>query len=108
MTPEDVYERRWAMTILDSALARVSEEHDTQERQKVFLALRPLLTGQESESSARIASQLGMTEGAIRVALHRLRRQFSICLREIVTETVERPDDVDDELRYLLAALSRR
>jgi len=108
VTPEDIYERRWALTVLEAALARVSATYADHARQPVFLALRPVLTGEESESYAANAANLGMTEGALRVALHRLRQQFSKCLREIVAETVERPEDVDDELRHLLTVLSRR
>ena len=109
VTPEDIYERRWAVTVLEAALARVSAAYaNSPERQPVFLALRPVLTGEESESYATKAAALGMTEGALRVALHRLRQQFSKRLREIVAETVEGSEEVDDELRYLLAVLSHR
>src|SRR5262245_40990286 len=108
VTPEDLYERRWALTVLEAALARVSATYADRALQPVFAALRPALTGEESESYAAKATGLGMTEGALRVAFHRLRRQFSKSLRAIVTETVEHPEDVDDELRFLLAVLSRR
>jgi RNA polymerase sigma-70 factor (ECF subfamily) len=108
VTPEDIYERRWALTVLEAALARVAAAYADSARQPVWLALRPVLTGEESESYAAKAAALGMSEGALRVAMHRLRQQFSKCLREIVTETVERSEDVDEELRHLLAVLSRR
>jgi RNA polymerase sigma-70 factor (ECF subfamily) len=108
VTPEDLYERRWALTVLEATLARVSAAYADSARHPVFVALRPVLTGEESESYVTKAAALGMTEGALRVALHRLRQQFSKCLREIVAETVERPDEVDEELRHLRVVLSRR
>lgn len=108
VTPEHLYERRWALTVLDAALARVSTKHeDDVERRKVFLALRPLLTGRDADSYATAAAELGMTEGAVRVAVHRLRKQFAVSLREVIGETVDTPDDVDAELEHLLTVVSR-
>ena len=53
-----------------------------------------------------LASELGMTQGAVRVAVHRMRQQWGDCLRDLIAETVENPDEVADELRYLMAVLS--
>ena len=107
LTPEHVYERRWALTVLDAALARVSEKHDDPDRRRVFTTLRPLLTGRDADSYATTAAELDMTEGAVRVAVHRLRRQFAASLREVIGETVDTPGDVDAELQHLLAVVSR-
>jgi DNA-directed RNA polymerase specialized sigma24 family protein len=107
LTPEHVYERRWALTVLDTALSRVAAKYKDADRRELFVALRPLLTGHEPDSYKKTARSLGMTEGALRVALHRLRRQFAGCLREVIGQTVERPEDVDEELQHLLGIVSR-
>lgn len=108
VTPEQLYERRWAGTVLDAALSRLAERHADPDRNRLFIALRPLLTDHEPRASAAAASTLGMTEGAVRVAAHRLRKQFAAALRDVIRETVAQPEDVDGELRYLLAVISRR
>jgi len=106
-TPEHVYERRWALTVLDAAMTRLASRYEDAERRKVFVALRPLLTGREPDSYERIAASLNMTEGTLRVALHRLRKQFAAALREVTLETVETNDEVDLELQHLLEVVSR-
>ena len=106
-TPERVYERRWALTVLDRALTRLGARYTGPDRRKTFLALRPLLTGHDPDSYAAVAVSLNVTEGALRVALHRLRKSFSAVLRDVVAETVEAPDDVDTELQNLLAVVRR-
>jgi RNA polymerase sigma-70 factor (ECF subfamily) len=75
-------------------------------RQQLFEKLRPFLMGDEPVSYTVLASELGTTEGALRVAVHRVRQQFGDCLRELIAETVASPADVADELRYLMALLS--
>jgi len=107
LTPEHVYERRWALTVLDRAMARLGERYADPDRQKVFAALRPLLVGREEGGHAAAAAALGATDGALRVALHRLRGHFASCLREVVAETVDANDDVDEELQELLRVVSR-
>jgi RNA polymerase sigma factor (sigma-70 family) len=106
-TPERVYERRWALTVLDRAMEQLGARYTEPERRKTFHALRPLLTGSEPDSYAAVAASLNVTEGALRVALHRLRKSFAGVLRDVIAETVEREDDVDPELKYLLAIVSR-
>ena len=106
-TPERVYERRWAQTVLDGAMTRLAARYAEPERRRLFQALRPLVIGREPDSYASTAASLGVTEGALRVALHRLRRHLAASLREIIRDTVGRPEEVDDELRHLLAIVSR-
>ena len=106
-TPEHVYERRWALTVLDAALTRLSSRYEDAERRKVFVALRPLLTGRDLDSHERIAASLNVTEGTLRVALHRLRKQFASALRDVILETVETPEEVELELQHLLDVVSR-
>lgn len=106
-TPERVYERRWALAAIDAAMKRLAAKHEDPARRKLFDELRPLLTGDETASYATLSERLGATEGALRVAAHRLRRQFATSLREVIAETVEDQHAVDDELRYLMAIVSR-
>jgi RNA polymerase sigma-70 factor (ECF subfamily) len=106
-TPEHVYERRWAMTVLAAALNRVATRYQQGDKPKLFARLKPFLTGEEPESYAALSAELGMTDGALRVAVHRLRKQFVACLRDAIAETVTAPEDVEEELRHLLAVVSR-
>lgn len=106
-TPEHVYERRWALSVLDAAMQRLGAKYEDPDRCKVFITLRPLLSGRESDSYAEAAAALNMSEGALRVALHRLRRHFRTVLRDVIGETVARPEDIEPELQHLLAIVSR-
>lgn len=105
-TPDRLYERRWALATLDAAIARVREEYRASGRGPLFDALQPFLDGGEPASYQDLARTLGSSDGALRVAAHRLRRAFKTSLREIVESTVERPEDVEDELRYLMRVVS--
>ncbi len=105
-TPERLYERRWALAALDAAMTRLGTRYEGT-RRHVFDELRPLLTGDEPASYATLSARLNATEGALRVAVHRMRRQFAASLREVIAETVENEQAIDDELRYLKAIVSR-
>ena len=107
LTPEALYERRWALATLDAALARLRERYSGDARRRLFDHLRPFLTGDEPPSYATLAAGLEMTEGALRVAVHRLRQHFAASLRGVIGETVETADAVEDELRHLMAVVSR-
>ncbi|HYN06009.1 MAG TPA: hypothetical protein VES67_01340 [Vicinamibacterales bacterium] len=107
LTPERLYERRWALAAIDAAMTRLAARYEGSARRRMFDELRPLLTGDEPASYATLSSRLGATEGALRVAVHRLRRQFASSLREVIAETVDDQQAVDDELRYLMAIVSR-
>lgn len=106
-TPERLYERRWALATLDAAIARVREAYCASGRRPLFDALRPFLDGGEPASYRELATTLGSSDGALRVAAHRLRRAFRTSLREIVESTVERQEDVEDELRFLLSVVAQ-
>ena len=106
-TPDDLYEKRWALAVIDAALRRLALQYEAGPRGTLFAHLRPFLTKDEVSSYADLSRELSMSEGALRVALHRLRKQFASSLRDIVAETVDQPSDVDDELRFLLAVVSR-
>jgi RNA polymerase sigma factor (sigma-70 family) len=104
MTPEKVYERRWAMILLERALTRLRAENESSPH---FCRLRIFLTGDPSGTSYKdLAVALGTTEGAMKTAVHRLRRKFGKMLREEIADTVAGPEEVVAELRYLLSVLS--
>jgi RNA polymerase sigma-70 factor (ECF subfamily) len=107
LTPERVFERRWALAVLEQVLTRLRSEYATRGRGQgeVFAALEPLLTGGQAAPYARLAEQLGMTEGAVKVAGHRLRRRYRELLREEIAQTVSDPALVDEEIRQLLTSL---
>jgi RNA polymerase sigma-70 factor (ECF subfamily) len=105
-TPETIYERRWALTLLERTLARLRREFDAAGKQTLFARLEGHLTGeQETLPYADLGAELGMSEGAIKVTVHRLRRRFGALLREEISETVSEPSQVDDEIRELFRAL---
>ena len=107
LTPEDVFERRWALTLLERVLARLRSEHAAAGRGREFERLKPYLTGDEPTTSYReVAADLRLTESAVKTAVHRLRQQFGAALRDEIAETVADPDDVDDEVRHLLGVLA--
>jgi RNA polymerase sigma factor (sigma-70 family) len=106
LTPETLFERKWAMTVLERTLARLGEEWSGAEKEKRFEALRSHLSGDAPVSSYwELGEALGMSEDAVKVAVHRLRRRFGELLRDEIAETVRDPSDVDDEIRHLLGAL---
>jgi RNA polymerase sigma-70 factor (ECF subfamily) len=107
-TPERMYERQWALDVLDRAMQRLAARHAHTARQALFEQLKPLLTGDDEPLSSReLSKTLGLSEGALRVALHRLRRQFAEALRGTIADTVEHETDIDDEVRYLLNVVRR-
>lgn len=106
LTPEKLFARRWALTLLDQVLTRLREDFVAKGKARLFDRLRVCLLGDKDVvPPRRTADELGMTPGAIRVAIHRLRQQFRESLREEIVRTVDRPEQVDDEIRDLFAAL---
>ncbi len=107
-TAEKIYERRWALTLLDQVLRRLREEYVRDGKAKNFEQLKSTLTeASRSVAYAEIARRLDTTEGAVKVAVHRLRQRYREVLRAEIAETVASPGEVEDELRSLFAALSR-
>jgi len=106
-TAEKIFEQRWALTLLDQVLRRLREEHMRDGREKLFEALKPTLTeASRSVRYADIAARLGTSEGAVKVAVHRLRQRYRELLRAEIAHTVAGPDEVEDEIRNLFAALA--
>ena len=107
MTPEKLYERRWALTVLDQVLVRLQAEYAASGRGAVFEKLKGELTSAaERPPHAETGRELGMTPGAVKVAAHRLRQRFGEMLRAEIAETVARPEDIEEEIQHLFQALS--
>ena len=105
-TPEKTYDRMWALSVLDHAMEAVRSEYAAAGKESLFEDLKGAIWGGRGEEShAAIAKRLGSTEGAVRVALHRLRKRFREQLRAEVAGTLDDPSKVEDELRHLLSAL---
>ncbi|MGB6365872.1 MAG: sigma-70 family RNA polymerase sigma factor [Thermoanaerobaculia bacterium] len=108
MTPEDIFEHRWAVTVLDRAMGRLERDSSFTGGEEQFQSLKPYLTGDLPRLPYRqVAASLGMSEGAVKVAVHRLRKRFGEYLRLEIAETVVDPSDVDDEVRHLLEVVRR-
>ena len=106
LTPEKLFERRWAFTLVDQVLARLKEEYIAADKVLLFTKLEPGLTGEINPGLyAEWAVALDMSEGAVRVAVHRFRRRFGELLRSEIAHTVATPAEVDEELRHLFAAI---
>jgi RNA polymerase sigma factor (sigma-70 family) len=107
-TPERTFDRRWALTLLDRVIARVRADAEQKNKQDQFEALKPYLTGDEPQLSyAETARTLGISEGAVKVAVHRLRRKFRDTVRDEISQTVSSPAEIEDELRHLWSAVAR-
>lgn len=107
-TPEKMFDRRWALTLLDRVFSRLQAEMVRSGREAQFDRLKAYLTGDQPQLSyAQTAGDLGMSEGAVKVAVHRLRRHFRDLLRDEIAQTVSSAGDIDDELRHLWSAVGR-
>jgi RNA polymerase sigma-70 factor (ECF subfamily) len=108
LTPERLYERRWATNLLDRALARLEAESIAAGKSALVSHLLPTLTGGRSDVPfAAIAAKLRMSEGSVKMATSRLRKRYGEILREEIARTVANPADVEAEVQALFAALAR-
>lgn len=106
LTPSVIFDRRWATTLLEQAMSRLRDESVARQKGELFGQLESLLSGEKGEASyAAIAAALEMSEGAVKVAVHRLRQRYGELVREEIARTVATPEEVEDELRYLFAVL---
>ena len=106
-TPEQDFDRCWALALLDTVLGRLEREYAAQGKARLFGCLKGTVGGDIAElSGAQLAAELGLSEGAVRVAAHRLRQRYREVLREEIAQTVATPGEIEDELRHLLAAVS--
>ena len=105
-TADQIYERRWALALLDQVLTRLGDEYRAAGNVILFERLKALLTGEpDRPSQAQIADELGITANAVKQAFHRLRERYRQLLREEIAHTVMAPGDIEDELRHLIAVL---
>jgi len=104
-TADRIYDRRWALTLLERTMQRLEQEY--QSKARAFERLRPALIGErDSLPYAQIARELDSTEGAVKAAVHRLRQRYREILREEIADTVASKSEVEEELRQLFSALS--
>ena len=102
--PDAEYETRWAVTLIEQVLSALRLEFDAADKTRLFEELKGFIWGDKSTASyAEIAAQLNLSEGSVKVAVHRLRQRFRELLRAEVAHTVARPEDIDGELRYLIS-----
>jgi RNA polymerase sigma-70 factor (ECF subfamily) len=106
LTPERIFEKQWALALLDRAMARLREEFAQAGKSAQFEALRGYLSGGSEIRYGELAARLGMSEGAVKVAVHRLRQRFHEALRDEVSCTVGNPDETGAEIRHLIAVLA--
>lgn len=106
LAPEQIYERQWALALLDQTARRLQEEYRHTGNEPLFIRLKDLQPGARGTSTyAQIAAELGITEGALKTAVHRLRRRHSEILREEIARTLSSPDEINDEIRHLINIL---
>lgn len=102
--PDAGFDREWAHESITRAMEKLRADSESSGKRELFQALQASLTGDEPARS-ETAARLGMTEGAVKVAVHRLRQRYRELLRAEIAETVSDPSDIDDEMRHLVAAL---
>jgi RNA polymerase sigma-70 factor (ECF subfamily) len=109
MTPEQHFERRWVLALLEQVLGRLRAEYEQEGKAEVFAALNPCLVGERTSLPyAELGAKLHLGEGAVKSAVHRLRQRYRQLLREEIAQTVAAPDEVDEELRHLFAVLAAK
>ena len=108
-TPEQSFEWRWALALLDQVMNRLNAEFVRDAKAELFETLKPCLLGERTaQPYATLASKLAMTEGSVKVAVYRLRQRYRQLLRDEIANTVVRPEEIEEEMRYLFAVLARR
>jgi len=107
LTPEKIFNRRWALVLLERVMERLRTECVAARKGELFERLKDYLSGDDpSESYEAVSGELGITEGALKVTVHRLRRRFGELVRAQIAQTVDNPDEIDDEIRELFASLN--
>jgi RNA polymerase sigma-70 factor (ECF subfamily) len=103
-TPEKLFDQSWAMTLLEQARLQLQQDYTDSNRGEIFEHLKVFLSGDRAPlSQAEVGDLLGMNEGAVKVAVHRLRQRYRECLREQIAQTVSTSAEVDEEIRHLFA-----
>ena len=107
-TPERIFERRWALSVLDRVVERLRSEFVQHGRPEHFDRLKVFLLGQSDAPFTTLAREMNTSEGALKVAIHRLRKRYRELFRQEIADTVADPGEVESELRFLAAALMRK
>ena len=107
-TPERIFERRWALSVLDRAVEKLRNEFVQHGRPEHFERLKVFLLGRGDEPYTALAREMNTSEGALKVAIHRLRKRYRELFRQEIADTVANPMEVEAELRYLAAALAKK
>jgi RNA polymerase sigma-70 factor (ECF subfamily) len=107
-TPERIFERRWALAVLDRVVERLKDEFARDGRLEHFERLKVFLMGNTDAPYATLAREMNTSEGALKVAIHRLRKRYRELFRQEIAETVADPSEVESELRFLAAALAKK
>ncbi len=106
-SPDKLFDRQWALALLDAVLQSLEAEYADAGKTDFFSALRPTLTGaRESQPYAELAAKLGLSEAAVKVAVHRLRKRYRDLIRAEIADTLADPAEVEAEIRHLFAALA--
>ena len=109
VTPEQHFERRWALALLEAVTSRLRAEYEREGKGELFAALHPCLVGDRTtQPYEELARKLGISEGTVKSAVHRLRQRYRQLLRDEIAQTVATPTEVDEELRHLVAVLGGR
>ena len=103
----EIYERRWAMTLLEQALNRLREESAAAGKTELFERLRSFVAGESDVTCGEAAAELGLSESAVRSAVHRLRERYRALVREEIAHTVADPAEIEAEIRYLITVMSQ-
>jgi RNA polymerase sigma-70 factor (ECF subfamily) len=106
MDPQRIFERRWATTLLERALTRLRDESVAAGKAGLFERLRDFVAGESEVSCDEAAAGLGLTESAVKSAVHRLRRRYRELLREEIAHTLADPGEIELEIRYLITVMS--
>jgi RNA polymerase sigma factor (sigma-70 family) len=105
-TPETIFDRRWAFTVLDQAAARLRGEYETAGKGALYSTLKGFVSAESQPVSYEEAARhLGLSQGAVKSAIHRLRQHYQELIRDEIAQTVTSPAEIDDEIRYLLAVI---
>ena len=108
MDPQKIFERRWALTLVEAALRRMESEAASAGKLELFHRLKTALVGERSALSySEIGQSAGLSEGAIKVAAHRMRQRFRELFREEIAQTVSQPGEIEEEIQFLFQVLSR-
>jgi DNA-directed RNA polymerase specialized sigma24 family protein len=107
-TPEDIFERNWAVSLLDRVVSRLKDEYIQHGGPGDFEKLKVFLLGQSEVPYAQLAHEMGSSEGGLKVAVHRLRKRYRVLFHNAIAETVADPSEIDSEIGFLISALRVR